>query len=123
MCRFIFNARSHHVAVVLGYSGKIQELVDLDTAHRYDQLHRNTSIYSTLRAEWLFSKTDCHSGNTTCDFDCFQCNSYIMSTRLSYLHPLMCSSNNFVRDKVSLIRRYTGGGTVVVDENTGKKAQ
>jgi hypothetical protein len=33
----------------------------------------------------------------------------------------MCSSNNFVRDKVSLIRRYTGGGTVVVDENTGKK--
>lgn len=23
------------------------------------------------------------------------------------------------RDKVSLIRRYTGGGTVVVDENTG----
>ena len=27
----------------------------------------------------------------------------------------------FIRDKVSLIRRYTGGGTVVVDENTGKQ--
>lgn len=24
------------------------------------------------------------------------------------------------RDEVTLIRRYTGGGTVVVDENTGK---
>ena len=27
----------------------------------------------------------------------------------------------FIRDKVALIRRYTGGGTVVVDENTGEK--
>ena len=47
---------------------------------------------------------------------------YYMLYRLPTSYILLSASiNNIVllsRDKVSLVRRYTGGGTVVVDENT-----
>ena len=34
--------------------------------------------------------------------------------------PELVNLEDAVRDKVQLIRRYTGGGTVVVDSSTGK---
>ena len=55
-CRFVFNTHVPTVSIVLGYSGKIHELVNVEAA---------------------------------------------------------------AADKVPLVRRYTGGGTVVVDRSTG----
>ncbi len=55
--RYIFNTNAPSVTIVLGFSAKVPELVNLEDA---------------------------------------------------------------VRDKVQLIRRYTGGGTVVIDSSTGK---
>ena len=58
--RFIFNTHVPSVAIVLGFSAKVPELVNLDAV---------------------------------------------------------------AKDRIPLIRRYTGGGTVVVDKSTGKRMQ
>ena len=123
LCRFLFNARSHHVSIVLGYSGKIHELVNMDAVHRCGQHYWDALFPSTLRVRnFFYVSIRVPPRNLSLKRKCIPFNIFLMVS-LWTKHQLICHTLPmvFIRDKVSLIRRYTGGGTVVVDENTGKQ--